>query len=109
MPRNRLSSPGTRFPGWWKRRGGGARGRGAGGAGGGVVLGAVRMARGAGAILFGTAGSGEKIDFLRRYGVDHPIDYQRQDFVEEVRKATGGEGVDVILDSIGGGVDGAEL
>jgi len=78
-------------------------------AAGGVGLAAVRMAKGAGAILFGTAGSGEKIDFLRRYGVDHPIDYQRQDFVEEVRKATGGEGVDVILDSIGGRMIGQDL
>jgi NADPH:quinone reductase-like Zn-dependent oxidoreductase len=78
-------------------------------AAGGVGLAAVRMAKGAGAILFGTAGSGEKIDFLRRYGVDHPIDYHSQDFVEEVRKATGGEGVDVILDSIGGRMIGQDL
>lgn len=78
-------------------------------AAGGVGLAAVQMAKGAGAELFGTAGSGEKIDFLRTFGVDHPIDYQRQDFVEEVRKATGGEGVDVILDSIGGSMIGRDL
>ena len=71
-------------------------------AAGGVGLAAVQMAKGAGAVVFGTAGSAEKVAFLKRFGVDHPVDYQAEDFVEAVRKITGGEGVDVILDSIGG-------
>ncbi|HSL92438.1 MAG TPA: zinc-binding dehydrogenase, partial [Candidatus Limnocylindrales bacterium] len=71
-------------------------------AAGGVGLAAVQMAKGAGAVVFGTAGSAEKVAFLKVFGVDHPIDYQAEDFVEAVRKITDGEGVDVILDSIGG-------
>ncbi len=71
-------------------------------AAGGVGLAAVQMAKGAGAIVFGTAGSPEKVRFLRAFGVDHPVDYRSEDFVEVVRRATGGEGVDVILDSSGG-------
>ncbi len=71
-------------------------------AAGGVGLAAVQMAKGAGAVVFGTAGSAEKVAFLKMFGVDHPIDYQAEDFVEAVTKITGGEGVDVILDSIGG-------
>jgi NADPH:quinone reductase-like Zn-dependent oxidoreductase len=71
-------------------------------AAGGVGLAAVQMAKNAGAIVFGTAGSADKVAFLSAFGVDHPIDYRTSDFVEEVRRITGGEGVDVILDSIGG-------
>lgn len=71
-------------------------------AAGGVGLAAVQMAKGAGAVVFGTAGSPEKVRVLREMGVDHPIDYTANDFVAEVREATGGEGVDVILDSVGG-------
>ena len=71
-------------------------------AAGGVGLAAVQMAKGAGAVVFGTAGSQEKVAFLKVFGVDHPIDYLAEDFVEAVKRATDGEGVDVILDSIGG-------
>lgn len=71
-------------------------------AAGGVGLASVRMAKGAGAVVFGTAGSEEKVRFLRDFGVDHPMDYKALDFAGEILKITGGEGVDVILDSIGG-------
>jgi len=71
-------------------------------AAGGVGLAAVQMAKGAGAVVFGTAGSPEKVAFLKVFGVDHPIDYRAEDFVEAVKTITDGEGVDVILDSIGG-------
>lgn len=71
-------------------------------AAGGVGLAAVQMAKGAGAVVFGTAGSAEKVAFLSTFGVDYPIDYLAGDFVSAVRTATGGEGVDVVLDSIGG-------
>ncbi len=71
-------------------------------AAGGVGLAAVQMAKGAGAAVFATAGSAEKIRFLEALGVERAIDYRADDFVEAVRRATGGEGVDVVLDSIGG-------
>lgn len=78
-------------------------------AAGGVGLAAVQMAKARGAVVFATAGSPEKVAFLRKHGVDHAIDYRRQDFVEEVRKATAKEGVDVILDSVGGHMIGQDL
>ncbi len=78
-------------------------------AAGGVGLAAVQMAKGAGAVVFATAGSPEKVRFLETFGVDHAIDYRAADFVEAVRRATGGEGVDVVLDSIGGRTIGLDL
>ena len=37
----------------------------------------------------------------REQGVDHPIDYRSQDFAEEVRRISGGEGIDVAFDALG--------
>jgi NADPH:quinone reductase-like Zn-dependent oxidoreductase len=61
------------------------------------------MALDAGAIVFGTAGSAAKIRHLAAAGVQHPIHYGEQDYAEEVRRITNGEGVDIVLDSLGGG------
>ena len=69
-------------------------------AAGGVGISATQIARGIGAEIFGTA-SGSKHDAIREQGVDHAIDYRTQDFAEEVRRITGGEGVDVIMDALG--------
>lgn len=70
-------------------------------AAGGVGLAAIQLSRLAGAEIFGTA-SASKHDFLRGQGVAHPIDYHTQDFEAEVKRLTGGEGVDVVLDAVGG-------
>lgn len=70
-------------------------------AAGGVGLAAVDLCRRAGATVYGTA-SAPKHDFLRERGVAHPIDYRRVDFERAVRELTGGRGVDIVLDSIGG-------
>ena len=70
-------------------------------AAGGVGLAAIQLARESGAEIFGTA-SASKHDFLRQQGVAHLIDYRTQDFEEEVKRLTQGEGVDVILDAVGG-------
>ncbi len=51
--------------------------------------------------LFGTS-SASKHGLLREWGVQHPIDYRTQDYAEEVRRITGGRGVDLILDALGG-------
>ena len=75
----------------------------------GVGLTAVQMAKGAGAVVFGSGGSPEKVRFPASFGVDHPIVYRSEDFLAAVRRATGGEGVDVILDSIGGKTIGQDL
>ena len=48
-----------------------------------------------------TASSTEKLDFCKKLGADEVINYKTQDFAEEVRKLTNGNGVDVLLDFIG--------
>lgn len=69
-------------------------------AAGGVGISAVQIAKARGAEIFGTA-SASKHDAIRAQGVDHAIDYRHSDFAEEVRRITGGEGVDVIFDALG--------
>src|SRR6476619_5703362 len=69
-------------------------------AAGGVGISATQIAQGIGAEIFGTA-SPSKHDAMREQGVDHPIDYRTQDFEQEVRRITGGEGLDVIMDALG--------
>jgi NADPH:quinone reductase-like Zn-dependent oxidoreductase len=69
-------------------------------AAGGVGIAATQIAKLRGAEIFGTA-SASKHDAIREQGVDHAIDYRTQDFAEEVKRITGGEGVDVILDALG--------
>ena len=51
--------------------------------------------------VFGTASAG-KHDVLRAEGCTYPIDYHATDYAAEVRRLTGGEGVDVVLDPLGG-------
>ncbi len=70
-------------------------------AAGGVGLSAIQLAKLAGAETFGTA-SAFKHDFLRQWGLDHAIDYRTEDFEAEVRRLTNNEGVDVVLDAVGG-------
>lgn len=72
------------------------------GAGGGVGVAAVQLLRREPeVVIFGTA-SAAKHDFLRELGVHHPIDYRARDYAAEVRRLTGGRGVDLILDPLGG-------
>lgn len=73
------------------------------GGAGGVGHFAVQLACAAGCEVFSTAGA-YNLDLLRKLGVHRPIDYRGEDFVEVVRDATGGEGVDVVLDTQGGAV-----
>lgn len=51
--------------------------------------------------VYGTASPG-KHEMVQKHGCDYPIDYRTKDYVEEVRRLTGGEGVDVVLDPLGG-------
>ena len=69
-------------------------------AAGGVGISATQVARNIGAEVFGTA-SPSKHDAIREQGVDHAIDYRSRDFEEEVRRITGGEGIDVAIDALG--------
>jgi len=70
------------------------------GAAGGVGVAAVQLAKARSLVTFGTAGP-SKQDFLRKIGVDHPIDYSREDFVNAVRRAAPA-GIEMALDPIGG-------
>jgi NADPH:quinone reductase-like Zn-dependent oxidoreductase len=70
------------------------------GAAGGVGLAAVQLARVRGLLIFGTA-SATKLDYLRKAGVDHAIDYQTTDVLQAVRKFAP-EGIELVMDAIGG-------
>jgi len=62
---------------------------------------AIQLAREVGARVVVTAGSAAKLEACRQLGAEVLVNYREQDFVEEVRAATGGVGVDVILDNMG--------
>jgi len=62
---------------------------------------AIQLAREVGAHVAVTAGSAEKLEACRALGAEVLVNYREQDFVEEVRRATGGAGADVILDNMG--------
>lgn len=69
---------------------------------GGVGLAAVQLARLAGAEIFATAGSPEKRAFLRELGIHHVFDSRSLSFADEILQRTNGQGVDVVLNSLGG-------
>ncbi|MFE3201297.1 NAD(P)H-quinone oxidoreductase [Embleya sp. NPDC059237] len=62
---------------------------------------AIQLAKVAGARILTTAGSAAKLERCRELGADVTIDYRGEDFVARVAEATGGAGVDVILDNMG--------
>jgi len=61
----------------------------------------VQMAKMRGATVYGTAGTEEKAALAKEAGADETIVYTKQDFVAEVKRFTGGQGVDVVYDSVG--------
>ena len=63
---------------------------------------AIQLAKAFGARVFATAGGPEKCRACTELGADRAIDYHQEDFVQVVKEATGGKGVDVILDMVGG-------
>ena len=71
-------------------------------AAGGVGTLLVQMCVRRGCLVYGTAGSAEKLDLLRKLGVVHPINYRSTDFAAEIERLRGAAGLDVIYDSIGG-------
>ncbi|WP_460450541.1 NAD(P)H-quinone oxidoreductase [Alsobacter sp. SYSU BS001988] len=68
----------------------------------GIGTTAIMLAKAFGSRVFATAGSDEKCEACRKLGADVAINYRTQDFVAEVKAATGKKGVDVILDMVGG-------
>ena len=68
----------------------------------GIGVTAIQIAKAMGATVIVTAGSDEKCAACTALGADHAINYKTADFVEEVKKITGGKGVDVVLDMVAG-------
>ncbi|MEM7238012.1 MAG: SDR family NAD(P)-dependent oxidoreductase [Pseudomonadota bacterium] len=72
------------------------------GGAGGVGFAAIEIARRKGAEIFATAGTPEKREWLRMRGVAHVYDSRSLEFADEIRSATGGDGVDVVLNALAG-------
>ncbi|MFC0133000.1 NAD(P)H-quinone oxidoreductase [Massilia eurypsychrophila] len=68
----------------------------------GIGVTAIQLAKAMGHTVFATAGSDEKCRACEALGADRAINYRTEDFVDVVKTATGGKGVDVILDMVGG-------
>jgi len=68
----------------------------------GIGTTAIQLAKAFGCTVFATAGSAEKVKACKDLGADHAINYKDEDFVYVVNESTGGKGVDVILDMVGG-------
>jgi acyl transferase domain-containing protein/acyl carrier protein/SAM-dependent methyltransferase len=71
-------------------------------ASGGVGVAAIQIAQDIGAEIYATAGSAEKRAWLGAMGVQHVMDSRSLAFADEIRASTGGEGVDVVLNSLSG-------
>ncbi len=78
-------------------------------AAGGVGLAALQIAQHVGAEVFATAGSTEKREYLRSLGVKEVFDSRSLAFADEVMRATGRKGVDVVLNSLAGAAIGKSL
>ena len=68
----------------------------------GIGTAAIQLCAARGHKVFATAGSAEKCAAITRLGASRAINYREEDFVEVVKAETGGKGVDVILDMVGG-------
>jgi putative PIG3 family NAD(P)H quinone oxidoreductase len=68
----------------------------------GIGTTAIQLGRAFGARVFATAGTAAKCAACERLGAERAVNYRQEDFVAAVRSLTGGRGVDVILDMVGG-------
>lgn len=69
---------------------------------GGVGLAAIQLAKRAGATVLATASNADRLERLTPFGMDHGIDYTLPGWVGDVMRLTGGRGVDLVVDSVGG-------
>jgi putative PIG3 family NAD(P)H quinone oxidoreductase len=72
------------------------------GGAGGIGYTAIQMAKALGATVYTTVSGADKTAAVKKLGADAAIDYEREDWAEEIRKLTGNEGVNCILDIVGG-------
>jgi NADPH2:quinone reductase len=70
------------------------------GASGGVGVAAVQFARAQGLVVMGTAGTERGLELVKQQGAHHAFDHSKPGYVEEILKATGGKGVDVVLEML---------
>ncbi|MBS0411381.1 MAG: zinc-binding alcohol dehydrogenase family protein [Proteobacteria bacterium] len=68
----------------------------------GVGVAAIQLAKRAGATVLATASSDERLEKLKRFGLDHGINYRTHDVVQEVMRLTDKKGVNLVVDSVGG-------
>jgi putative PIG3 family NAD(P)H quinone oxidoreductase len=68
----------------------------------GIGVTAIQIARALGATVYATAGSAEKCAFCEKLGASRAINYREEDFVAVLKEETGGKGIDLILDMVGG-------
>ncbi len=68
----------------------------------GVGVAAIQLAKRAGATVFATASSDERLEKLKRFGLDQGINYRTHDVVREVMRLTDKKGVNLVVDSVGG-------
>ena len=68
----------------------------------GIGTTAIQMLKAFGCRVYATAGSDEKVDACLALGADSCVNYRERDFVADLREASGGHGMDVILDMVGG-------
>ncbi len=73
-------------------------------AAGGVGTAAVQLAGRFGCAVYGTAGADDKVAMLEELGITGAVNYRSTDFEEEIRRLTGGRGVDVVVEVVGGEV-----
>lgn len=74
---------------------------------GGVGLAAIQLAKKAGATVLATAGSDEKLERLKEFGMDHGINYRNENWIARSRELAGGRGVDLVVDSVGTTLEGS--
>ena len=70
------------------------------GASGGVGTAALQLARAMGLVIFGTAGTEPGTELIKREGANHVFNHTKPGYEEEILKATGGKGVDIILEML---------
>jgi NADPH2:quinone reductase len=72
------------------------------GAAGGIGIAAIELAKALGARVIAAASSAEKLATCRAKGADEVINYREQNLRDEIKRITGGKGVDVVVDPVGG-------
>jgi NADPH2:quinone reductase len=70
------------------------------GASGGVGIAAVQIARAMGLTVIGTAGTDKGLELVRREGAHHAFNHRSAGYTDEIMKATGGRGVDVVIEML---------